>query len=108
MTIRYDLAMHDLYAGRQYGCQDETYEGIIWLEEEAKPTREELEAHWATIEDREVNRQINHNRKFSYPTTEELIVALWEKLVEVDGVTSDAIAEIQTRRLAVKQQFPKG
>lgn len=108
MTIKYDQAMHHGYAGKMYGCVDETYEGINWFEEdEPKPTREELEAIWETIKDVETNRALDDERKMAYPTTEELVVALWEKLVETDGLTSQAISDLQQLRLSVKQQFPK-
>lgn len=108
MTIRYDLAMHHAYAGRQYGCVDTTYEGINWFEDEPKPTREELEGIWETIKDAEAARERNTLRSMAYPTTDELVVALWEKFVENRSDAAEKIAELQERRLAVKAQFPKG
>lgn len=102
-AVRYDLAMHSLCGGKLFGINDETYEGIVWNDEGAMPTREELEAEWAKI----LAEGVMADRMFAYPTIDELIVAMWEKLVETDGLTSDDIADIQTRRLAVKSEFPK-
>ena len=106
-AVRYDLAMHHAHAGKQYGCQDTTYEGITWMEEnETKPTAAELEAVWTTIQADEEAQMVAANRRIAYPTIDELVVALWEKIVEVDGTTSTDIAEIQTRRTQVKTDFP--
>lgn len=104
-TVRYDLAMHSLCAGKFYGCADTTYEGITWNDEGSMPTREALETEWARIEEESIKMERNMDRLVRYPSTEELIVALWEKLVETDGLTSDDIAAIQTRRLAVKAEI---
>ena len=109
MTVRYDEAMHHLCKGKQYGCSGPLYENITWLEpDEEMPTREELEAVWAEIEDKVTNMQINENRMFEYPSVQELTVALWEALVENGDLTSDKIVDIQARREAVKTTYPKG
>lgn len=104
-TVRYDLAMHSLCTGKLYGCIDTTYEGITWNDEGTIPTREALETEWTRIEAEMTATERNMSRAFRYPSTDELIVALWEKLVETDGLTSDDIAAIQTRRQAVKDEI---
>lgn len=105
-TVRYDLAMHSLCTGKLFACADTTYEGITWHDTEGGiPTREELEAEWATMEAAHVAAEREMNRMMAYPSIDELVVALWEKLVETDGLTSDDIAAIQTRRQAVKDEI---
>jgi hypothetical protein len=47
------------------------------------------------------------NRKIEYPTTEELIVALWEGLVEKSSSGKLKIKELQLIRKSVKNRFPK-
>lgn len=109
MTVRYDECMHHAHAGKQYGCAGPNYDDINWYEEnEAKPTQAELDAVWAEIGTDIANRDIDRQRFIEYPTTQELLIALWEKLVEVDGLTSDDIADIQARRTQVKTDNPKG
>jgi hypothetical protein len=46
-------------------------------------------------------------RATEYPSVDELIIALWEKLVEQDGLTSEKISAIQDRRTAIKEKYPK-
>ena len=108
MTVRYDEAMHHAHAGKNYGCTGPNYEDIQWFEEdEAKPTAASLETVWEEIRGDIETRELNLSRSMAYPTTQELLVALWEKLVEVDGLTSDDIADIQARRTQVKADHPK-
>lgn len=106
--VRYDEAMHHAYAGKQYGCMGTTYEDITWLEtDEPKPTKEQLEAIWDEIKDDYKARQVGFARKMAYPSIEELTVAMWEKMVETDGLSSDAITAIQAKRAQVKSDNPK-
>lgn len=44
-------------------------------------------------------------RAKEYPSTDELIVALWELIVEKRPETAN---ELQAKREAVKQKYPKG
>lgn len=44
------------------------------------------------------------NRKKEYPPTDELVVALWEKIIENKPESADAL---QAERIKVKQKYPK-
>lgn len=106
-TVRYDEAIHHGYAGKQYGVMGSNYEDINWFEpDEPKPTRAELEAIWATIQSEVEARDVKINRRFNYPSIDDLVVALWEKLVETDGLSSTDIDAIQALRQQVKTNFP--
>lgn len=107
MTIRYDLAMHHAFAGRQYGCVGSDYEDINWYEETPKPTKKNLETIWESIKDEIEVRSRNQKRQMAYPTTDELVVALWEKFVEQRVDADLKLIELQNRRQAVKELFPK-
>ena len=108
MEIRYDEAMHRLHAGKQYGCADASYEGITWMEvDEPMPSKEELEAEWENIKAEILARDLDNVRTMAYPDIKELVVALWEKLVEKEGLTSPAIKAIQKERKLVKKNFKK-
>jgi len=43
-------------------------------------------------------------RRKKYPKTDELIIALWEKVMEDNSVSAD---ELQELRLAIKEKYPK-
>ena len=44
------------------------------------------------------------DRKCEYPTESDLIVAMWESLVEGDSTALDAL---QVKRLLIKAKYPK-
>lgn len=107
MTINYGEVIHRFYAGRQYGVRGPNYEDISWFDTDvAMPTREELEEKWETIKDAVALEEVARARSMpgEYPAREDMIVALWEKVVEGRSEKADAL---QARRLEIKEKYPK-
>lgn len=52
----------------------------------------------------EAKIQYKKDRQKAYPSIGELVVALWESLVENDPTEQE---KLQAKRLLVKQQYPK-
>ena len=79
------------------------HEFISWDGPDAQPTQEELEAAWVQIQTAHDN---DHSRKreAEYPTVNELIVALWEGVVEERMA---AVTKLEAKRQAVKAKYPK-
>lgn len=104
--IDFGEVMHKFYAGRQYGVRGPNYEDITWLESEPMPSREELLAKWETIKDAVAVRKIAEARSTpgNYPSKDEMIVALWEMVVEGRPASAEAL---QLRRAEIKSLFPK-
>lgn len=105
--IDYGEVMHRFYAGRQYGVSGPNYEDINWFEEEeAKPTREHLQTLWAEIAAEVETNKVYKQRMTpgNYPAVEQLVIALWDKIVEGDDT---AVEELQARRLEIKTRYPK-
>jgi len=104
--VDFGEVMHKFYAGRQYGVRGPNYEDITWLESEPKPSREDLIAKWETIKDEVVLRRVAQARATpgNYPSRDDMIVALWEMVVENRPETAQAL---QARREEIKTQFPK-
>ena len=70
-----------------------------WNSSAPVPTEAEIEAAYSALEN-----DYARNRKAEYPTMDELIVALWESVVEerMASVTS-----LEAVRQAVKTKYPK-
>ena len=84
-----------------------SYDELIWNDPSPCPTPDDIDAeHEAIVSNRWKTQHIEH-RKASYPSIDELVVALWENLVEEDGLSSELIDSIQERRNQVKQDIPK-
>jgi hypothetical protein len=106
MDIDYGEVMHRFYAGRQYGVRGPRYEDITWLEDSPQPSAEELAALWEQIKDDVAIRRVHQQRAVpgNYPSRDDMIVALWEMVVENRPETAQ---ELQARREQIKTQFPK-
>ena len=44
------LVLAKRYADKAWKLDGDEYEGLEWLDESAKPTKKELEAHWPTVQ----------------------------------------------------------
>lgn len=105
--IDYGEVIHKFYAGRQYGVTGPRYEDINWFDEELdKPTVEELEAKWEEIKDEVALNRIYEQRTTpgQYPAKEDLIIALWKKVMEGNDAPAD---ELQALREEIKAKYPK-
>ena len=46
--IDYAIILSTHYAGKQWTLHGDSYDGLTWYDESAKPTQEELDALWET------------------------------------------------------------
>jgi len=69
-----------------------------------KPTLEELQNLWEVKYREQYEREKNKEKRLQeYPSQQELIVALWEKIVEG---RENNILKIQEKRLQIKNKYP--
>ena len=71
-----------------------------WLSDQPRPSEEEISAAQASWDAKEYAR----NREAEYPSLDELIVALWEGVVE-ERMAS--VTKLEIKRQAVKAKYPK-
>jgi hypothetical protein len=104
--VDFGEVMHKFYAGRLYGVKGPNYEDITWMESEPKPSPEELAEKWELIKDDVKARKIAQARSCpgKYPSKEDLVIALWEMVVEERPEYAQKLQQI---REAVKLEFPK-
>ena len=75
-----------------------------WKSASPQPTKSEIEAAEATWQTNYDAQEYARNRQEEYPSTDDLIVALWENVIE--DRTESATA-LETLRQAVKAKYPK-
>ena len=75
-----------------------------WNAPEPQPTQAQLDAVEADANSAEELATIHGNRKAEYPSTDELIVALWENVVEE---RASAVVALEAIRQQVKARHPK-
>lgn len=81
------------------------YSGIEWLSPNPMPTEAEIEQEYIRLLEQYQSQEYSRRRKDEYPALENLIVALWEQIVEGRG--SEGVVEIQKLREAIKTKYPK-
>lgn len=104
--VDFGEVMHKFYAGRLYGVKGPNYEDITWMESEPKPSPEELMDKWELIKDEVKLRKIAQARSCpgKYPSKEDMVVALWEMVVENRPEYAQKLQEIREN---IKLEFPK-
>ena len=58
-------------------------------------------------DEREKRLEYDRKRKLEYPTIEELVVAMWEKLIEKKTLDESGVKELQSIRERIKKDYPK-
>ena len=74
--------------------------GMEWLSDQPQPSDAEISAGQASWDAKEYAR----NREAEYPSIDELVVALWEGVVEERMA---AVTKLEAKRQAVKAKYPK-
>ena len=75
-----------------------------WLSDKPKPTTADIEIAHAEWQSGYDAQEYARNRKAEYPSIDELIVALWEGVVEERMA---AVTSLEGKRQAVKTKYPK-
>ena len=97
--IDYSLILTTHYPNKQWILSGNSYEGLDWHDELAKPTKEELDALWETTEALKNNSAYKFKRAAEYPSIGDQLDALWKG--------GDAAAEMLAKVQAVKTKYPK-
>tara|TARA_Y100000034_G_C6623797_1_gene272031 strand:+ start:136 stop:465 length:330 start_codon:yes stop_codon:yes gene_type:complete len=90
-----------------FSLQDEGNGAYIakWNSASSQPTKAEIEAAHAEWQAEQDSTQYQRDRKAEYPTIDELVVALWEAVIEERMASS---IDLQGKRIAIKEKYPKG
>jgi len=75
-----------------------------WLSASPQPSEAEIETAHAEWKSEYDAQDYARNRQAEYPSTDELIVALWENVVEE---RASAVVSLEAIRQQVKARFPK-
>jgi len=75
-----------------------------WLSSSDRPTTADIEAAHAVWQAEYDTQEYARNREAEYPSVDELIVALWEGVVEERMA---AVTKLEAKRQAVKLKYPK-
>jgi len=90
-----------------YVLQDDGAGAYIaeWSSASPQPTEAEIEVAHAEWQAEYDAQEYARNRQAEYPSINDLIVALWENVVEE---RASAVVSLEAKRQAVKTKYPKG
>ena len=100
-----DVLIH-LHSGQWFGWSDsknKVYANLVIHGDQEKPTEDWLDAELTRQQDAYDNDH-SRKRKAEYPSIDELVVALWEGVVEERMA---AVTRLEGQRQAVKAMYPK-
>jgi hypothetical protein len=86
-----------------FNGKEHIYANLVIRSDDEKPTQEWIEAELKRRQDAYDN-DYARKRKEEYPSVDELIVALWEGVVEERMA---AVTSLEGKRQAVKTKYPK-
>ena len=86
-------------------ANNKVYENLIILDaSKEKPTKEFLESELARKQAEYDSQEYARNRQKEYPSANELIVALWENVIEERAAS---VISLEATRQAIKAKYPK-
>ena len=98
--IDYTLILSKNYVGKKWILNGDFYDGLNWLDELPKPTKEELDSQWIDIQAYIDANAYKAKRIAEYPPIGDQLDALFKAGV----FPSEMAAQLQ----AVKDKYPKG
>lgn len=98
--IDYAKILTKNYIDKQWSISGNSYDGLTWLDESPKPTKEELDSQWNAIQAEEAANAYKALRAAEYPSIGDQLDALWKGGAEAEAM----LAKVQ----AVKTKYPKG
>ena len=96
-----------LHMGQWFGWSDsknKTYANLVIHSADTKPTEQECIDGVAALQAEYDATQYQRDRQTEYPSINDLIVALWENVVEE---RASAVVSLEAKRQAVKTKYPK-
>ena len=105
MTYTLQDYLLTLHTGQWFGFNGEhTYANLVIHSEDAKPTEQECTDGVASLQAEYDSQEYARKRQLEYPSLNELIVALWENVIEERAAS---VIELEAKRQDVKTKYPK-
>jgi hypothetical protein len=106
--LNYNFLLQKYCSRYKCDCIGNTYEGIAWYEDKVKkPSKEQFEKWWNESKEEYSDSlreqvKISSLRESEYPSINELVVALWELVVEEK---QEKAVELQRIRRIIKEKY---
>jgi len=102
-----ESVLSKMHTGQWFGWSDsknKVYANLVIYGDQEKPTQEFLESELARLQSEYDEQDYARNRQAEYPSINDLIVALWENVVEERAAS---VISLEATRQAIKAKYPK-
>ena len=93
--IDYSLILATNYAGAQWTLAGDTYEGLTWLDETAKPTQAELDAQWPTVDYNNQVAAVETTRRTQYEAQSDGLFFEWQRGTNTQAAWEAAVQAVK-------------
>ena len=97
--IDYALILGTKYSGSEWALNGDSYDGLTWLSNTAKPTKAELDALWPEVQAEEERVRVEAERKAAYAVESDPVFFQFQR---GDATEQDWLDAVQ----AVKDRYP--
>jgi hypothetical protein len=91
------LALNYLRPGAEYVLNGETYDGLDWLDDSAKPTLAEIEAAWPSAQATQENENARYSRLAAFRDEADPLFFGWQRGENTEQEWLDKCEEIRQR-----------
>lgn len=86
-----------LRPGEEWALDGDTYAGLIWLSKTTKPTENEINDAWPTVENQLNQSTIKNDRHNAYVAEADPLFFGWQRGENTEQSWLDKVAEIRAR-----------
>jgi hypothetical protein len=104
MSIPIVDAILAIKSDAQVAVRGDDVDGIEWIDGETPISKSDILAKQTELQSEYDAQEYARNRQAEYPSINDLIVALWENVVEE---RASAVVSLEADRQAVKTKYPK-
>ena len=95
MSVDYAAVLTANYPGAQWTLNGDTYDGLVWLSDSAKPTQEELNAAWSSVQYANQYAAVEAARLAAYEQTSDPLFFKWQRGDGTEQEWLDAVAAVK-------------
>jgi hypothetical protein len=93
--IDYTAILSANYVGSQWSLNGDTYDGLTWLDETAKPTQPDLDAQWPAVNYQNEYDTVSKIRHAEYIKTSDPIFFEWQRGTKTQADWEAAVQAIK-------------
>ena len=93
----YAAVLSENYPGSEWTLNGDTYEGLTWLSDSPKPTQQELDDAWPTVQYNQQRAEAENQRKAAYQQEADPLFFSYQRGEATEQEWLDAVQSVKDR-----------